>query len=145
MHENLPPPPKDESKSPWVRTFLAYVWDIGGDYIEHGKGVRKGEAKHHMLKMDLGADAGVVVELRVVGDFTVTEKSYTVMAKVDGEEVPAGSAPLHEDGKGYQLRLSRPVADGEVLKLVSDGPLPSSGDRKFGRRPNPALKRKAWA
>lgn len=139
---NLPPPPKDEAKEPWTRTLLAYVWDGASSFIEQGKAARRGDAKDQMLKMDLGAADGCTVELRFVDGFKPTEMSFTAFVKIDGEEIAAGTAALHEDGQGYQLKLTTDVADGQMLKLKSDGPIvPASG--RLRRKPNPALKRQA--
>ena len=132
MLDNLPPLPKEE-KPVWERSFLAHVLH-GKSFVEQGKAVQRPGLSDHMLKMDIGAPAGVVIELRATDMDFMSERSFSAVMKRDGEPVPVGRALPHEDGKGYQLKLTQTVEDGELISLRSDGPHEPAGGQTRRRK-----------
>ncbi|MFM0053727.1 hypothetical protein [Caballeronia grimmiae] len=132
MFNNLPPLPKIEAPV-WKSSFLAYVLH-GHTFVEHGRALQRPGLHDHMLKLDIGAVAGNVIELRVLDPEFYSERSFTAWMKRAGEPIKAGTATPHKDGKGYQLRLLLDANDGELISLHSDGPLVSADDRRPQRK-----------
>lgn len=131
MLHNPPPLPKQEAPI-WKRSFLAYVL-CGTEPIETGKAVQRPGLRDHMLKLDIGASKGTVIELRVTDLEFFSELGFTAIVKRDGQHVEAGKAVPHEDRKGYQLRLTIDAPDGEVIALRSTGAI-STGDSRSRKR-----------
>jgi hypothetical protein len=141
MLDNLPPLPKEKSPV-WKRSFLAYVLH-GKSFVEHGKALQRPELRDHMLKLDIGANAGQVIELRVIDPEFFSEQGFTAIIKRDGKPIEAGKAAPHEDGKGYQLRLTHDATDGEIIALRSAGPIPTGNSRKRKPAARPKAEPKA--
>ncbi|GJH22786.1 hypothetical protein CBA19CS22_39610 [Caballeronia novacaledonica] len=132
MHDNLPPLPKEE-KPVWERSFLAHVLH-GKSFVEQGRAVQRPGLQDHMLKMEIGAPEGAVIELRATDMEFMSERSFSAVIKRDGKQLPAGKALPHEDGKGYQLKLTQTITDGELISLRSDGALQAAGGRAPRRK-----------
>ena len=135
MLDNLPPLPKVDAPV-WKRSFLAYVLH-GQSFVEQGRALQRPGLRDHMLKLDIGATAGTVIELRVIDPAFFSEQGFTAFMKRDGQPVEAGRAAPHEDGKGYQLRLTHDATDGEIIALRSTGPIPSGDSRRRKRAAKP--------
>lgn len=64
MFDNLPPLSKVEAPV-WKRSFLAYVLH-GRAYVEQGRALQRPGLRDNTLKLDIGANAGGVIELPVI-------------------------------------------------------------------------------
>lgn len=135
MLDNLPPLPNEEAPV-WKPSFRAYVLH-GKTFVEQGRALQRPGLRDHMLKLEIGATSGTVIELRVNDPEFFSEQGFTAIIKCDGKPVEAGKAVQHEDGKGYRLRLTLDAGDGEVIALRTTGAIPTGDSRQRKRATKP--------
>lgn len=142
LQDNLPPL-IDEKKPAGLEQSLRVFVRYGKAYGEHGAGkTRKGQSDH-LVTFDLGAEAGLVAELRVVDQRFFSPQTYTVFITRNGERIDAGKATPHEDGKGYRWPIMHRLEDGESVELQPDRSVDAKGGRgpTTKRRPKPKAPR----